>query len=342
MRNCSVLRKGSIITCFSFICYSTIIFGITFEEHKLELNKCNSNIVRTICKINEIAKPGRAIGEYQELGFELINDCKDLEANEILPYFMDARNTEPVQYILFDIYANKLRINNNKVDRSILIATLKEDNDRNQLKSYLVSYLDKKDLLFIKELTSAKNTDVAFQALKQLRVVDEKEGYLISKKIFANREHENERMIECSMWNIADYFKKMNNNDDKKEFVKEVIEILNSPKYSNLIYSCSMALDNVRSSEAITELIFNKKIESNKKFCAIERNWKVLDEMIKNSPNDKNLNTVLAAMEINPLQDLLGTLEKSRNIAKTDANRQRLEKVMGKIRKENRPAFCYE
>lgn len=59
-------------------------------------------------RINAAAKPGRSIPEYQDLAFELINKSEDVDIGVVVKHLCDDANSEPAQYILFDLYTYKL------------------------------------------------------------------------------------------------------------------------------------------------------------------------------------------------------------------------------------------
>lgn len=121
-----------------------------------------------------------------------------------------------------------------------------------------------------------------------------------------------------------------------RNFVGEVVDILNDNASPDLSFTCGVVLEELGSDAAISELVANGRIEENRKFCAIETKWRVLKDMLLRDASEKNLEIVIRAMEINPLMNFLDVFENNRSLAKDEHVKQKLSMVIEKIHNKNR------
>lgn len=313
-------------------CQSTVSSGLVAGSQELEMDKM-------IAKIDAAARPDRAIPEYQELAFEFIRKVEGVKPEEILKRIFDNRHAEITQYIMFDVYNSKLSMSGSRPDRSVVVSILKNAEGRNDLKSVVLNYLDKNDLQLLKEFVECKDLKVKSSALRHIYRLDKEAGYHISCEIFARKNKENEQLVEFAMFNMADYLSRSTDVKAKSRFVDGVVGILNASNSADVQYSCAMALESVKYSEAIKILLNNDRIESNKRYFAIEKNCDVLIGMLASDP-EQNIGTVIGAVELNPLKDFLPALEGVRHSVKSEVIIKRISAAIEKINKENRFAFC--
>lgn len=263
---------------------------------------------------------------------ELAERKDEISEREIISEIKNISNSLFIQEIMVDLYIWK---NPDSVIRGDLKQLLNDTAVSNEVKSRIVSQssFNSDDIELLNSLIENNDDILAFNALKKLSSVNEKEAYLLSKKILENYESESNMRISAAQKSAAKYLRKNADPEARKEFIKQCKQILESPKTDEMLKESSrFALSDMRTKESITEIINSDFFDQSVKVFCIDQNNKILKEMLTSSSDESDIEIVIKAMEIFPLADLGEELEELQTGIKNPELKARCEKVVESIK----------
>ncbi|SHH76657.1 hypothetical protein [Clostridium grantii] len=311
----SVAVKAEIISPNKVIKNSIVAKYLNKDEKEINHDLKQLNKKELINEFNSIAATVGTTNSidvlipFASVVFERKNEFEDSEIIEIIK---DDTNSIPTQELMVDLYCVK---NENKSSKNNLKKLL-EENIRNEVKSKIVidSEFTKNDVLVLKNLIEEDDGILAFHSLKKLSKTDVKESYEVSEKILANYKSQSKYKVSAAQKATVQYLKdkKSTNKDIKNKFISSCVEIYNTTDDSVLKDSSIFALSDLMDKEAVIEIINNESVDEELKMFAIDQNFMTLNEILLNNPTETDIETVIEAMEIMPIKDLVESLEKAK------------------------------
>lgn len=248
---------------------------------------------------------------------ELFARQDQINDEEILGLVSDNTKSAVTRESLIDLYAVKHEAMNNGTEINKLLL---QDEINSQIKSKIVSVANfsSQDIGLLIELIDQDDELLSFNSLKRLSSVDVAKGYEISQKILANRENEGDNKVSAALRATAKYLNTINKttihkNESKMEsdFVNLSLEIIKTSGNPTLKDSATFAISEIGSVYALTKIIESDLVDQELKVFAIDQNFLVLKELLGIKASEGEITTVVSAMEILPILDLVDPLNDS-------------------------------
>ncbi|OPA79284.1 hypothetical protein BVG16_09355 [Paenibacillus selenitireducens] len=270
---------------------------------------------------------------------ELFQRKDELKDVDILSIIADNSKTDITHESLVDLYALKHEASK---DGTEIKQLLLQDEISTRVKSRIVSTANFtiEDVELLKELIQKDDGILAFNSLKRLSRIDGAESYRLSESILSNIENESNTTISAALKATANYLKDSNqsaiqkNTNLEADFINVSLKIINTSNDPILKDSAFFAISEIGSQNAITQIIESDSVENQLKTYAIDQNFLTLKEMLTSNPTEDEIRTVLTALELLPIVDLLDPLKNViSNISDPDL-KQRSEEVILLIKNE--------
>lgn len=333
--------KADIISTNKIIKNSILEKYINKDDKEVKVNLKQLSKKEIIDEVNsisntlEIANANNELLPFVEAIFERKNEFED---SDIIDIVKDNTNSRITQEVMVDLYTVKNEKNLNKDNLKKLL----NENIRNEVKAKIVanSIFTQEDVDLLKNLIEQNDDTLTFQSLKKLSKVNSREAYEISQSILSNYNIQSNKKVSAAQKAIVQYFKdnKILDKSNKNNFINLCLEIINNTQDSLLKDSSAFALSDLRDKESIIEIVKNDSIDRELKVFAIDQNFMTLNEILLNNPSAENIEVVVKAMEIMPIQDLIESLEKVKNNINDKDLENRCDNVLSKMKSEGRKA----
>jgi hypothetical protein len=270
---------------------------------------------------------------------ELIQRKDELKDADILSIIADNNKTDITRESLVDLYALKHEASK---DGTEIKQLLLQDEINTRVKSRIVSTANFtiEDIELLKGLIQKDDGVLAFNSLKRLSRIDSAEAYRLSESILSNIGNESNTMISAALKATANYLKDSDqsaiqkNTNLEADFINVSFRIINTSNDPILKDSAFFAISEIGSQNAITQIIKSDLVEIQLKTYAIDQNFLTLKEMLTDNPTEDEIRTVVTALELLPIVDLLDPLKNvMSNISDPDL-KQRSEEVILLIKNE--------
>lgn len=233
-----------------------------------------------------------------------------------------ASNTEITKSVLIQIAtSNGIDLSENKET----VASIKDDSLSFAVRTnLLINYFKySPSTSLLEELANGNDEDMAFQALRLLNMKDSAKAISIANESLESYKEISDSDLSIAIKVKALEIRNQNQNmpsnrktsegslkpEDVDEFISICDYVLNERDDELLKESAIYALSDALHENAITYIVYSKLIDNGFKEHGIDRNVVVLSDMLTTNPTDENIQTVLSAMEISPLNDLLEPLK---------------------------------
>lgn len=262
-----------------------------------------------------------------------LSERKDaIGEGDIISEIKDSSNSIMTQELMVDLLIWK---NQDSLISDTLKQLLSDPGIDNQVKARIVSQsaFGSEDVPLLKDLIKDNDDILAFDCLKKLSNVEEKEAYTIAKEILSTPDTQSDMKISAAQKSTAKFLKNDNDPATRKEFIEQCMDIIEDPKSGEKLKDSSMfALSDMMTKESITEIVNSDSLEQSFKVFCIDQNHEVLKEMLINSPEEKDIQVVVKAMEILPLIDLEDQLQKVQREIKDPELKAKCEKALENIK----------
>lgn len=248
----------------------------------------------------------------------------DIRLNEvsneiIIKNILNDNNSLEFRILMIDLFTYK-----NHGSSTELKKLISKDLDR-QVNARLVitCSFSNDDIPLLKDLLNEyeNDEDTYYQIFKVISNTNRLEAYNISKSILNDYTKIPEYKVTPAIRATGHYFGEHKNisEEERTTFISLCVNIINSNKVTPLRDASIYALSDMRDATAILEIINNKFMQDSTKSFCISQNYKVLESILLNNPSEKDIESILNAMKISPIKNLIPSLEKCKgNIKNKD------------------------
>lgn len=308
------------------------------DKKEVKLTLENLSKKQLIDEINAISTElgiENTSNELLPFGVELFKRKNEFENPEIIKIISDNSNSRVTQDIMVELYTEK---NENNTDKDDLKKLLKQ-NIPNEVKAKIIatSKFTETDVELLKNLIEQDDDILTFQSLKKLSKVNAKEAYSISENILSNYNTQSTQKVSAAQKATVQYLKE-NKVVNKDKFISLSLDIINNTQDSYLRDSSVFALSDLIDKESIIKIIKSDSIDRELKVFSIDQNFMILNEILLNNPSEEDIDTVVKAMEIMPILDLIDSLETVKNNINNKDLEKRCNDVLATMRLEGRKA----
>lgn len=254
-----------------------------------------------------------------------------IQNSDIIKELKKNTNLQLTKEILVDLYADK---NANQPNQDDLKQLLQDESIDNRLKTKIVNVaqFNSNDIKILKKFIEGQDAGLAFASLKQLSRIDLEEADKNSNQILLNYKTEPAEKVSAALKAKSKYLVTKKSKGDfeaqAKEFLQLGFDIITTSNDAKLRDAAFFAISDLRIKESITNILKNNLIDRELKVYAVDQHFEVLNEMLINQPTEEEIETVVEAMELLPISDLIVPLEEaSKRIENADL-KQRCEEVL--------------
>jgi len=243
----------------------------------------------------------------------LFEKAKDISPERILEEIQNEANSDAVRITLIQMNPElgNIEINNS------LVPLLEDESISQELKINILLF-SSVDVDLYERIALGANEDLAFQALKLLLNVSPERANTIADEIIASISGSINERTRGALMIKGVLLKGSENPEEVHSFIAladGIMATLSNDKTdletTILIDTLVFAISDTRSKEGITYIVENNTIDPVLKVSAVEQNYNVLISMLSEEASDSETFTVLKAMSLLPLNDLVPYLEES-------------------------------
>lgn len=277
------------------------------KEIKNELNKLDSDDL--VSEVNKVMAEGKIVNDYNSTipVVSALADRKDeLKNNEIIDMIKSNKFNLETKEVLVDIYNNKSSIDKNDKELKDL---LYEDEIDDKLKQRITNIVEfnSEDMPLLEGMINKGGLN-AFYALKGASKIDTKKAYEISKNIIANNKNKTEEEVSGAILVTSKYLKEKKNNKENinkemEEFLDESLEIFNDSSNRSIKDAIAYSISDIKSEKTIKSLLKDYKLDNEVKMFAIDQNYMILENILKNNPSEDDIYMVIESMKTLPIKD---------------------------------------
>lgn len=326
----------SIITCVSIITSAennyenTIKYSkMTEKEIKDELKKLKSE--ELIVEVDKIASEGELLNDYNSVilvASSLIEREDEFKKSEIIDMIESNDLNLQTKEILIDLYDYKSsKYKDSEEDLKNLL--YKEDLD-DTLKQRIVNFADFNfnDIPVLEDLISDGGLN-SFYSLKKLSKLDSEKAYKISENIISNYKSKSGEEISGAILVKSNYLKEKNKKKldvtkETEDFLGEALQIFNETNDLSIKDAIAYSISDVRSEKTIKNLIKNYNLDKEVKMFAIDQNYMVLEDILKNNPSEEDIYMVIECMKVLPINDFKDEFE---NLLKASSDKNLIKEI---------------
>lgn len=289
--------------------------GFTEEELSKSLEKLTDDeLINEMDEIVNELNLSDANSEIIPFANALVERKDKLNDKDIIDKIKNPELKAETKAILIDVINSKESYLNNK-DTQKLLKDILKDNVDGDIKNKIISIskFDINDIDLLKEFID-NGGETAFHALNALGKVDIAQAYEISRDIISNKKNKSSEEIKGAILNSCKYFKENNKNnknnigknvsEEEKKLYEELIYIFNESDDKNIKDASIFSMSDTRSPIAIKEILNQKNIDKDVRLFAIDQNYMILEEILKNNPSEDDIYMVISAMKELPINNL--------------------------------------
>ncbi|CCQ93689.1 conserved exported hypothetical protein [[Clostridium] ultunense Esp] len=254
-----------------------------------------------------------------------------IQNSDIIKELKKNTNSQLTKEILVDLYADK---NANQPNQDDLKQLLQDESIDNRLKTKIVNVaqFNSNDTKILKKLIEGQDAGLAFASLKQMSRIDLEEADKNSNQILLNYKTEPAEKVSAALKAKSKYLVTKKSKGDfeaqAKEFIQLGFDIITTSNDTKLRDAAFFAISDLRIKESIKNILKNDLIDRELKVYAVDQHFEVLNEMLINQPTEEEIETVVEAMELLPISDLIVPLEESSKRIENADLKQRCEEVL--------------
>jgi len=247
---------------------------------------------------------------------ELVNRKDEIQNSEIIDFISNKSNSVVARENMIDFFM--IKNTEDPAKKNEIKSLLTDDEIETELKARIVIIVPLKteDINLLVDFVEKDAGILAFNSLKRISKINEKLAYEISSNILSEQDSHSELKISAALKATSKYFKNnVNKSSDtvysinEYEFIELNKKIINSNESALLKDAALFSLSELGTKESLLEIINNKNIDIELKAYAIDENAKVLEDILKNSSDISDIEMVIQALEILPVNNLIEDLE---------------------------------
>ena len=257
-----------------------------------------------LSKIDRLSTGNAQIDSTQlfSLMDELLNVESAFTNAEIVDLIKDDSYTDTTKQILLDIYFHKNSMRTN--DSTNLKALLNDDRVSIDVKRKILSdasFNSDDESILIDFIENDDN--LAAISLKKLSFINRQKAFELSQDILNNQEDESRIKFSEALKATARYLK---DNRDLANYEELEADFIAQSSGTDVY-----AKSDLQSKKGILSIIEDSNYGRLEKVYAIDQNFMVLEQILTNEPTDSEIRSVVKAMEIHPIIDLVEPLREA-------------------------------
>ncbi|TCX48939.1 hypothetical protein [Dehalobacter sp. 14DCB1] len=294
------------------------------------LNKTEKEVISELSKkpisditdeINTISSFGADLSDITIQASVLAKRADEIDDDTLVSIIKDNKNSQNLRVTMLQLGKHKKSFSSNE-GKKILIDLLKDNKEEFAIKQNAIWALPDDDPLTIEVLTeiSKQESDgaLAFQAIRKLNLIKPNLAIDLSNDILADYHNQQTEKVRAAIKVKAKQFSNEKEiSKEKNQFTQMCFDIFNTSDDQIMKDTVIFAVSELKDEATITNIVRNEKIDRPVKAYCIDQNYSTLLRMIKNNPTDENIETVIQAMNIYPIKDLLSPLKEA--IDKSDS-----------------------
>lgn len=284
-----------------------------------------------LSEIDRLSTGNNQIDSTQQFSFmdELLNVESAFTNDEIVDLIKDVSHIDTTKLMLLDLYFHKNSMHPN--DSGDLKALLYDDRVSIDVKRKILSdaSFNSDDEPLLIDLIQ-NDADLAGISLKKLSFINSQRAFELSQDILNNRADESRVNISEALKAMARYLK---DNQDLPNYEELEADFIAQSSGTDVF-----AKSDLQSKKAILSIIEDASYGRSEKVFAIDQNYMVLEEILMSNPNDVEIGSVLKAMEICPIIDLIEPLQEAMTTVDDPELLQRADEVIKLMEEEGSPA----
>lgn len=272
---------------------------------------------QVITQFNQLSADTEDINSLIPYAQALANKIEEIPTDVMMNVIGDGSNSIELRVTMIQLLQFKDIIDS--VDESLRML-LQDNNIEYDIKHNIIWALSdsdfNKDLLV--SIANGSDNALAFQAIKKLSKTDMDRAIPIIDNILTNYQDENIEKVRAAIKAKARQLKENNSssgNGEARDFIRICLDVFKSFDDKVVKDTAVFALSDINDENAITALINNQNlIDTQQMAYCIRENQNTLLSMIKNNSDTSNVAIVIKAMKINPIKEILDSLDETINI----------------------------
>ncbi len=287
-------------------------------------NKSEAEISRELAKkpITDIFQEINSISSYNTDLSNLILHASalaervdEISEDVILTLIGDDTNTVNLRVIMIQL----IKYKNSDIDDTLLKKLLVQNDTDPAIKQNIVWALsddDPETIALLKQISVQDDELLAFQAIKKLNQSEPGIASDISNEILKNYKFEQPEKVRAAIKVKAEQLRQDTSKGvEKTEFIQILQDLYSGSNDEIMKDTVIFALSDLKDETAISIIITNKDIDNSIKMYCIDQNYSTLLKMVEKDSTDVKLETVIQAMNIYPITDLIVPLKEKINQA---------------------------
>lgn len=267
-------------------------------------------ILEVFKEINQISLKSKNPDTFIIYTAALLHRIDEISEETILTAIEDDNNSIELRILMIQL-SKKKNDSNGLMDKTIFYRLLRDDKTHSEIMHNAIYALsdDWYTSVILEEISDGQDDILAFHAIKRLSQIDGNKALHIADKILKNYTDFNEERIRIAIKvKTQQLAKNLSTTAEKDEFI-ELCQILYENSKDELMRdSIVFALSDLMDEKAISYIVLNEDIEEYMKICCIDQNYPTLLSMIQEGISKKSLRTILYAMDIYPINELIAPL----------------------------------
>ncbi|WP_066507554.1 hypothetical protein [Abyssisolibacter fermentans] len=309
-----ILLSG-LLTAFAWSPFDNISKQYSESSETSIMDTLSEKNFKEICEeINVLSQNKVKLSDMLYHASTLAEKVDTISEEELISEISDVNNSSNLRTILIQLCKYKNNMAGIKDETQLKVLLLDEKTDLVLRQNIVWVLSDSEDSM--ETLTSVaydKDDLLAFQAIKRLNCSFPATARKIANEILQKAEQDKEQgeKLRVAIKVKAEQFRKEESNrSDKDDFINFCIDIFNNSNDEIMQDTVVFALSSMKDKEAITTIIENEKIDSDVKAYCIDQNYETLAAMLENNLCSEDIETVIKAMNIYPVEGVVSALEK--------------------------------
>lgn len=280
------------------------------KEVSLELSKKSFSEITQ--EINSISSYDTDLSNLILHSSALVERIDEISDDTLLSIIKDDKSSVNLKVIMVQLIKYK-NSSSGIADETVLKDLLMNDDTDSAIKQNIIWALsedDPKTVELLKEISKQDDELLAFQAIKKLNQTEPDIAIDISDDILNHYDKQQPEKVRAAIKVKAEQLRQdASKGNEKNEFIQMLLDLFKGTDDEVMKDTVVFALSDLKDEAAISIIVLNKDIEDSIKTYCIDQNYSTLLRMVKNNPTDENIETVIQAMNIYPIKDLVSPLK---------------------------------
>jgi len=286
------------------------------NENEMILALSKKSITQIFDEVNTISSEGNDLSSLILHGLTIIERIDEISNQELLELIKNESNSTNLRVILVQALQQKnrdVRVWDSNIEFEILklLQNKSVDNEIRENMIWLLSDNNASNLKALENIVLNEDDRLAFQALKQLRFINPHKANLLAEQILSMYDVDRKQTdkLRAAIKTKVILLRNNGSLEDKSRIVELCIELFENPHIEQMKDTAIFALSEIKHEKSIVYIINSKEIENHIKAFCIDQNFTTLTSMLYDNPTEKNIETLIEAMNIYPIVDLIEPLK---------------------------------